>query len=43
MNMKSEKQPLIGAGLESVLALAFAAGMFALALLRPVYGLWLPF
>lgn len=43
MNATTNKQPLIGAGLESVIALTFAAGMFSITLLRPVIGLWLPF
>jgi len=42
MNMKSNRKPLIGAGLESLIALSFAGGMFALTLLRPVFDLWLP-
>jgi hypothetical protein len=41
MNMKTTEKPVIGAGLESVLALTFAGGMFAIALLRPVIDLWL--
>jgi hypothetical protein len=43
MNENQNNGPLIGAGTESLLALSFAGGMFALALLRPVLGLWLPF
>ena len=43
MNVKTNNKPLIGTGLESLIALTFAAGMFALALLRPVFDLWLPF
>ncbi len=40
---KSNNEPLIGLGLESLIALTFAAGMFSLALLSPVLHLWLPF
>jgi hypothetical protein len=42
MNEDLNNGPMIGAGLESLLALSFAGGMFAIALLRPVLGLWLP-
>lgn len=42
MQMKTRNCPTIGAGLESVLALGFAGSMFALTLLRPVIGQWLP-
>ncbi len=40
---KSNNEPLIGLGLESLIALTFAAGMLSLALLSPVLHLWLPF
>lgn len=43
MNIESDKEPLIGPGLESIIALTFAAGMFTLTLLGPVLDLWLPF
>ena len=43
MNIETNNEPLIGLGLESLIALAFAAGMFSLTLLSPVLHLWLPF
>ncbi len=43
MTNEQHNEPLIGIGLESILALTFAASMFTLALLRPVLDLWLPF
>ena len=43
MTNETHNEPLIGLGLESLIALAFAAGMFTLALLSPVLHLWLPF
>jgi hypothetical protein len=42
MQMKTKQGPTIDAGLESLIALSFASGMFALAVLRPVLGAWLP-
>lgn len=41
MHIKQNNEPLIGIGLESIIALTFAAGMFSLTLLRPVLDLWL--
>ena len=43
MTNETHNEPLIGLGLESLIALIFAAGMFSLALLSPVLHLWLPF
>ena len=43
MYIEQNSKPLIGIGLESIIALTFAVGMFSLALLRPVLDMWLPF
>ncbi len=43
MHSDTHNEPLIGIGLESIFALTFAAGMFALTLLSPVLDLWLTF
>jgi len=43
MNVETNNTPLIGIGLEIIIALTFAAGMFTLTLLRPILDLWLSF
>ena len=43
MYNESTKEPIIGLGLESIIALTFAVGMFSLTLLSPVLDLWFRF